>query len=685
MIMSLLNMSCSGAVFITAVVIIRAIAINRLPKKTFLALWMLVLLRLLIPFSIPSVFSVYTLISSKVSTPVFSEAETDRAIFAVPSENLVTVVPKTEQLTQLSQGVQASVSLPFIVWCAGLILLSIFFTISYMFCLKEFQTAVPVQNPCVAQWLKEHSLKRQISLRQSDKLQTPLTYGIFHPVILIPKNMNLENENDLQYILAHEYVHIRRLDAVSKLIMTAALCIHWFNPFVWVMYILFNRDIELACDESVINMLGENSKSAYSLMLIRMEAKKSGLLPLCNSFSKNAIEERITAIMKTKKTTIFALTAACLLVCGSASVFATSAQDNHNNSSSMEAQGNAETTYQESGILSYVDPQNGRTYYSVDDGKTFMAEEEYQEKFPALDIGWWTYDEYKQWLENEKVELQDMIGEKGYTGGRGEFVWTQEIVDETITMYENILEEIKDGLLVSKTVNGSYDTMLAQGNISETSVSASDFSEYKKFGLKWNDKKKVLYYNGKHVRYFFDGVNIENGQSIKLEYTDRNFEGETDVYTIRQQTDNGDGSVDLMGPLTGLAEYSQKEFDERVPLPASLSAEAADTFALGYMPDDVEAVTEGTGDVIEQATSTEGNGDGTTFADTFAKYESYGITYVESGNERNVYYNGKLVHNFADITPDGGAFSFTSSKDGGINIKTMYKNGILCGVEEIER
>ena len=142
--------------------------------------------------------------------------------------------------------------------------------------------------------------------------------------------MDWKNEKQLQYVLSHEYVHIYRYDTVTKLIATLALCIHWFNPFVWVMYILFNRDIELACDESVIRQFGEKSKSAYSLMLINMEATKSGLLPFCNSFSKNAIEERITAIMKTKKTTIFSLVLACLIVVGVATAFATSAQANNN-------------------------------------------------------------------------------------------------------------------------------------------------------------------------------------------------------------------------------------------------------------------------------------------------------------------------------------------------------------------
>ena len=141
-------------------------------------------------------------------------------------------------------------------------------------------------------------MKRPILVRQSDRISAPLTYGIFRPVILMPKKMDWKNEKQLQYVLSHEYVHIYRYDTVTKLIVTLALCIHWFNHFVWVMYILFNRDIELACDESVIRQFGEKSKSAYSLMLINMEATKSGLLPFCNNFSKNAIEERITAVMK---------------------------------------------------------------------------------------------------------------------------------------------------------------------------------------------------------------------------------------------------------------------------------------------------------------------------------------------------------------------------------------------------
>ena len=291
--MNLLQMSFSGAAFITAVVLIRAVAINKLPKKTFLVLWELVILRLLIPFSIPSMFSIYTLVTHSISSAALPEVGTD---YNIPTMQGLFVT--TQGAVQPPADISSPVSMWFIVWCAGIILIALFFVISYLRCLIEFRTALPVHNHYIEKWLAERPLKRPILVRQSDRISAPLTYGIFRPVILMPKKIDWKNEKQLQYVLSHEYVHIYRYDTVTKLIATLALCIHWFNPFVWVMYILFNRDIELACDESVIRQFGEKSKSAYSLMLINMEATKSGLLPFCNNFSKNAIEERITAVMK---------------------------------------------------------------------------------------------------------------------------------------------------------------------------------------------------------------------------------------------------------------------------------------------------------------------------------------------------------------------------------------------------
>lgn len=321
--MNLLQMSFSGAAFITAVVLIRAVAIHKLPKKTFLVLWELVILRLLIPFSIPSMFSIYTLVTHSISSTTLPEVGTN---YNIPTMQGLFVT--TQGAVQSPADISPSVSMWFLVWCAGIILTTLFFVISYLRCLIEFRTALPVHNHYIEKWLAERPLKRPILVRQSDRISSPLTYGIFRPVILIPKKMDWNNEKQLQYVLSHEYVHIYRYDTVTKLIATLALCIHWFNPFVWVMYLLFNRDIELACDESVIRQFGEKSKSAYSLMLINMEAAKSGLLPFCNNFSKNAIEERITAVMKIKKTSLLAICIAAILIIGVTTAFATSAAGN---------------------------------------------------------------------------------------------------------------------------------------------------------------------------------------------------------------------------------------------------------------------------------------------------------------------------------------------------------------------
>ena len=100
-------------------------------------------------------------------------------------------------------------------------------------------------------------------------------------------------------------------------------------------------------------------------------------------------------------------------------------------------------------------------YYVYEDENTTwtMSAEEFERQHPSPVIEWWTYDEYKKWLDNEKETLQSMIGEKSWTS-QGEFVWTQEMVDETIAEYEKMLQDIKDGMMYSKTVDGETDIMV---------------------------------------------------------------------------------------------------------------------------------------------------------------------------------------------------------------------------------
>lgn len=459
--MSLLQMSIAGAVMILAIVVIRALAVNRLPKKTFLALWGVVLLRLFIPFSLPSVVSIYSLMGWQRTSAGITENGTGGGFAGLFLGNEATRIAQ-ESASALPLGI----SIWKIIWIAGMLICALVFITAYIRCFREFQMSLPVDNDMSQSWLKEHKLRRTISIRQSDRISSPLTFGVLHPVILMPKKTDWGNEDELKYVLEHEFVHIKRFDILSKLALIAAVCLHWFNPFVLIMYVLANRDIELCCDETVVCRFGRETRASYARVLISMEETKSEFVPLCSHFSKNAIEERITAIMKTRKVSVFSLAAAAVLIAGTVTVFATSAQPGANDDDMPQKNQSANespigTATIDGTLTSYIG-NDGKTYYLIDDGNATKAlnAEEFEQQYPTSDIEWWTYEEYKAWLENEKVQLQSMIGEKAWTGGRGEFVWTQEIVDETIAMYEDILEDIKNGMMYSKTVDGETNMMV---------------------------------------------------------------------------------------------------------------------------------------------------------------------------------------------------------------------------------
>ena len=316
--MSLFQMSVAGGVLILFIVVIRALAIHRLPKTTFLALWMIAALRLLLPFSIPLPFNIH------IGLDVFSDV-----VQELPSGNIASTLPGDSPPsydigTAVPSPATEHISTFEILWLVGVLLLAIYFSISYFRSMRKFRMSIPDNTPYIQNWLTAHQISRPLAVRSSDLISSPLTYGILHPVILLPKKLDRNDQVALKYVLTHEYVHIRRFDAITKILFAAVLCIHWFNPLVWVMYVLANRDIELSCDAWVIRMMGEKKRSSYALMLIKMEERRNGMSALCSHFGKNAISERIEAIMKFKKTSILACAFALVLVVGATTAFATS-------------------------------------------------------------------------------------------------------------------------------------------------------------------------------------------------------------------------------------------------------------------------------------------------------------------------------------------------------------------------
>lgn len=523
--MSLLQMSFLGTVIILLIVVLRAVLINRLPKKTFLILWWIALIRLLVPFSIKSVTSIYSLLQS-----IYSD------INPVRTAQTTTFLPIHGNMPEIANGLSEamvqrteSISILSVIWLAGLLLCFGFFAVSYIKCYREFRFSLPVENDILEAWKEKHPLKRSLSIRQTETIAAPLSYGVIRPVILMPKNTEWKNIYQLRYVLEHEYVHIRRLDMLTKLIMIAAVCIHWFNPLVWVMYILFNRDLELSCDETVVRRFGMDIKSVYATALISMEEKKSGLTPLCNSFSKNAIEERIRAIMKIKKTSKFAVIISAVLVICVTGGFATSA-------SSLEKK--TETAQ-----------ENGETTVALNEVN--IREDE---SLSSSDVEWWTAEEYAKWLDEEKEVLQSMIGEKAYTGGDGWFVWTQEKVDETIALYEDNLQKIKDGMKLSKSSDDAVgitmayspenieyakqeaETVTENKDSNENVFSEEQLSEYAKAGITYQKETGFLMYDGKTIGYFRDEfkpgtytISFKRGGTLRVEVQRENYGTITDV------------------------------------------------------------------------------------------------------------------------------------------------------------
>ena len=559
--MSLLHMSFAGAVMILAVTVIRALVIYRVPKKTFMVLWGITLARLLIPFSAPSAFSIYTFFGKK--EPIISNVG-DTAV-----TTLGPAIQEGQMTTAPNYISHSEVAVPIwpIIWAIGALICAVVFSITYWKCYKEFQTSLPIENDFTRNWLSSHHIKRSIQIRQSELVSAPLTFGILRPVILMPKTTDWNDEKTLQYVLAHEFVHIRRFDTITKLILLIALCVHWFNPFVWVMYVLANRDIELSCDETVLHVFGENTKASYARTLIGMEEIKSGITPLCNNFSKNALEERMTAIMKTKKSTILSIALAVLIVAGTATAFATSAKVEDDKVNSTTLMSGIEKTY----------TIDGKTYYEFWDGTT-MEESEYLKKYPMPEVEWWTYEEYKEWLDNEKKELQSMLGSTGSINGE-EFTWTQEKIDEAIAMYEEILQEIKDGVKYSKTVNEEGDPLLSEAQAAPSgtetavemamdSVGQQEFTQedilelYGDYGISL-DKNGDMIFQGELVRLFWDGVGAGDGAaSVLYQYYNKN--GTVDVHTVRSAIDNDDSSsAEPFGKLIKIEKDSQEVFDRR--------------------------------------------------------------------------------------------------------------------------
>lgn len=283
--MSLWQTSFAGGAVILLTALLRLLLLGKLPKRVFPLLWLIAALRLLLPFS--------------VQLPVNFDLGLDRVADAASAA----VSFGSAADAAGSGGIPAVIAL----WLAGLFLSLLWFFSGRLRCMRVFRQSLPCEDEFFLGWLEACRLRRRLELRMSDRIGSPLTYGVFKPVILLPRGLEAVDHGTLSRVLLHEYAHVRRFDSLLKPLIALAACVHWFDPLAWLMYFLACRDIELACDEYVLRLSGCR-RSDYALSLIEFAERRTAAA-MGSGFCRNAVEERVRAVMKFKKSS--ASTAAC--------------------------------------------------------------------------------------------------------------------------------------------------------------------------------------------------------------------------------------------------------------------------------------------------------------------------------------------------------------------------------------
>lgn len=215
--MDIITTSIYATPLIIAVIIIRAVAIHKLPKKTFITLWGIVLCRLMIPFSLPSHISIFNIINN------FIHVQKEIITIAVTNSTDITNLSYTGITTYTGSSIipvsYKHVLMINIIWVCIMVVLTLSFLLSHMICRRKYRTALPCDSEYINNWLSLHKIKRKVQIKQLDCISTPLTYGIFKPIILLPKSLDWENESQLDYILCHEFAHIKSFDTLWKLMV----------------------------------------------------------------------------------------------------------------------------------------------------------------------------------------------------------------------------------------------------------------------------------------------------------------------------------------------------------------------------------------------------------------------------------------------------------------------------------
>jgi len=381
-----------GSVTAAAVLLLRLIFNKSIKKSVFVILWIVVLFRLAIPLSIPSPTSVFNLFNNSSTQASVSNtgiadlmpnfirdnliyeneynvsqdnsvynqskaSEAESPDVAAAQDVIDNTDRKISQNTPVTSGYSISFSdIAAIIWLAGIIVLASFGGTVYFLTLRKIKKSAAFEHIVLNECKQSLNMKRHIKMLKSKEIESPFVYGIFKSKILLPESVTKADNKSLAHILMHELVHIKRFDNMLKLISSLILCIHWYNPIVWLCYVLMQRDIESSCDEKVLAVLGYNARGEYAFSLYEFASRKYSIESAgFTSFSEANTKSRISNVLNYKKSSISAMIISLCIIVSIIIGYATNPLSNNN------------APFYDSKVV-YV-AEDGLYYANISDGK----------------------------------------------------------------------------------------------------------------------------------------------------------------------------------------------------------------------------------------------------------------------------------------------------------------------------
>ena len=303
--LKIINMSISASWLIFAVLILRLV-LKKAPKWVNVLLWGIVAIRLICPFSFESALS---LIPSAETFPkkIISGPSFDVQSGITPVDNRINDYLGDryfEGVTVPANNGNTIMTILTIVWTIGILLLVAYTVISYWRLHREIDTAVRYKD----------------NIFQSENVSSPFVLGLIKPRIYLPFKLDGQ---DMEHVVAHEQAHIRRKDHWWKPLGFLLLTIHWFNPLMWLAYVLLCRDIELACDEKVIKGLSNEQRADYTQALVACSVNRRMIAACPLTFGEVGVKERVKSVMNYKKPAFWVIIIAVIICVGVAACFLT--------------------------------------------------------------------------------------------------------------------------------------------------------------------------------------------------------------------------------------------------------------------------------------------------------------------------------------------------------------------------